>query len=127
MKQERENTMNITELTKIQQIADTYGYEAQREMLVEECSELIQAVQKLKRADTIGDAEQIDKATSNYLEELADVSIMLEQMRYMLTPGLTRVLDIYISKKIDRQIERIEQAKKKEKEQYDKWRAGVQA
>lgn len=119
--------MNATELTKVQQIAETYGYEAQREMLVEELSELIQAVQKLKRADNSGDAERIDKATSAYLEEMADVTIMLEQMRYMLTPGLTRVLDSYISKKLDRQIERIEQAKKQEKEQYDKWRAGVQA
>lgn len=119
--------MNITELTKVQQIADTYGYEAQREMLVEECSELIQAVQKLKRADNSGDAERIDKATSAYLEEMADVSIMIEQMRYMLTPRLTQELDSYITKKLDRQIERIEQAKKKEKEQYDKWRAGVQA
>jgi NTP pyrophosphatase (non-canonical NTP hydrolase) len=119
--------MNVTELTKIQQIADTYGFEQQREMIVEECSELIQAVQKLKRADNSGDAERIDKATSAYLEEMADVSIMLEQMRYMLTPRLKQELDSYISMKIDRQIERIEQAKKQEKEQYDKWRAGVQA
>ena len=119
--------MNATELLLLQKIADTYGYESQREMLVEECSELIQAVQKLKRVDNSGDAERIDKATSAYLEEMADVSIMLEQMRYMLTPRLTRELDSYISKKLDRQIERIEQAKEQEKEQYDKWRAGVQA
>lgn len=119
--------MNVTELTKVQQIADTYGYEAQREMLIEECSELIQAVQKLKRADNSGDAERIDKATSAYLEEMADVTIMLEQMRYMLTPRIARELDGYITKKLDRQIERIEQAKKQEKEQYDKWRAGVNA
>ena len=119
--------MNINELTKVQQIAETYGFEAQREMLIEECSELIQAVQKLKRADNSGDAERIDKATSAYLEEMADVSIMLEQMRYMLTPRLKQELDSYISKKLDRQIERIEQAKEKEKEQYEQWRKGVQA
>ena len=119
--------MNVTELTKVQQIGDTYGYEAQREMLVEECAELIQAVQKLKRADESGDAEKVDKATSAYLEEMADVSIMLEQMRNMLTPRLTRELDSYITMKLDRQIERIEQAKKKEKEQYEQWRRGVQA
>ena len=119
--------MNITELTKIQQIANTYGFEQQREMLVEECAELIQAVQKLKQADTIEDAEQIDKATSNYLEELADVSIMLEQMRYMLTPRLKQELDNNIAKKLDRQIERIERAKEQEKEQYEHWRKGVQA
>lgn len=119
--------MNIIELTKVQQIADTYGYEAQREMLVEECSELIQAVQKLKRADASGDAERIDKATSNYLEELADVSIMLEQMRYMLTPRLKQELDNNVAKKLDRQIERIERAKEQEKEQYEQWRNGVNA
>lgn len=122
-----EITMNITELAKILQISDTYGFEQQREMLVEECAELIQAVQKIKRADNSGDAERIDKATSAYLEEMADVSIMLEQMRYMLTPRLVRELDGYITMKLDRQIKRIEQAKEKEKEQYDKWRAGVQA
>lgn len=119
--------MNVTELTKVQQIADTYGYEAQREMLIEECAELIQAVQKLKRADDSGEAERIDKATSAYLEEMADVSIMLEQMRYLLTPRLLQELDNDIAKKIDRQIERIEKAKEQEKEQYDKWRAGVNA
>lgn len=119
--------MNVTDEAKVKKIAETYGFEKQREMLIEECSELIQAVQKLKRADNSGDAERIDKATSAYLEELADVSIMLEQMRYMLTPRLTQELDGYISKKLDRQIERIEQVKKQEKEQYDKWRAGVQA
>lgn len=119
--------MNITELTKVQQIADTYGYEKQREILVEECSELIQAVQKLKRADDSGDAERIDKAISNYLEELADVSIMLEQMRYMLTPRLTQELDNNVAKKLDRQIERIERAKEQEKKQYEQWRKGVNA
>ena len=119
--------MNATELTKVQRIADTYGYEAQREMLVEECSELIQAVQKLKRADNSGDAEKVDKATSAYLEEMADVSIMLEQMRYMLTPRLKQELDSYITKKLDRQIERIDQAKEQEKEQYEQWRKVVQA
>lgn len=119
--------MNAIELFLLQQIADTYGYEAQREILVEECSELIQAVQKLKRVENSGDAEQIDKATSNYLEELADVSIMLEQMRYMLTPRLKQELDNNVAKKLDRQIERIERAKEQEKEQYEHWRKGVQA
>lgn len=119
--------MNINELTKVQQIADTYGYEAQREMLVEECAELIQAVQKLKRADNSGDAEKVDKATSAYLEEMADVSIMLEQMRYMLTPRLKQELDNYIAKKLDRQLERIAKQREQEKDRYDKWRAGVQA
>lgn len=119
--------MNATELTKVQKIADTYGYEAQREMLVEECAELIQAVQKLKRADNSGSAERIGAATESYIEELADVYIMVAQMRNLLTPRLEQDFKGCVTAKLDRQIHRIEQARQQEKEEYDRWRAGVQA
>ena len=52
----------------------TYGMDAQLGMAQEECAELIVAINKLKR----------DKCTANHInfcEEVADVEIMLEQMR----------------------------------------------
>ena len=36
---------------KIEIIMETYSFEQQREIFVEECAEAIQAVQKLKRSD----------------------------------------------------------------------------
>jgi len=62
-------------------IADTYGYPAQSGQLIEECAELIQAISKYKRAKT---AEEQHVAFSHYLEEIADVEIMLDQIKYLL-------------------------------------------
>lgn len=51
-----------------------YGVINQIEMMIEECSELIQAIQKAKRSNTIENNNHI-------CEEIADVEIMIEQMR----------------------------------------------
>lgn len=119
--------MNITNMAKIKQIADHYGYNSQREMLIEECSELIQAVQKLKRAEATDDAESIEKATDSYLEELADVAIMVEQMHRLMSLEQVGKFNDNLTSKLDRQIDRIEKAKQQEKEDYYKWREGVTA
>lgn len=73
-------------------IADHYGVEHQKQKLVEELAELIQAVCK-------GEKEQI-------MEEMADVAIMLEQTQYLLGITPDTVEDIE-RKKIMRQIARI--------------------
>ncbi|MCK9463121.1 MAG: hypothetical protein M0R80_26155 [Proteobacteria bacterium] len=52
---------------------DRWGIESQMDMLQEECAELIVAVNKVKRRK--GDA------IPNFLEEIADVEIMIAQMR----------------------------------------------
>ncbi len=57
-----------------------WGNSSQIEMLIEECSEVIQATQKLKRAFYSKDSDRIKKAEEHICEELADLSIMLEQM-----------------------------------------------
>ena len=49
-----------------------WGAYAQIDMVIEECSELIQAFQKAKRGKNNLD---------NIFEEIADVEIMIEQMR----------------------------------------------
>lgn len=59
------------------------GYEAQSNQLVEECAELIQAVNKYRRARAADkDREQV--ALDNLVEEIADVEIMLEQVKDLL-------------------------------------------
>lgn len=114
--------MNTTDAIKCTKILNTYGPDKQREMLIEECSELIQAVQKLKRATETADTEKEYKAIQNFIEEMCDVRIMLAQMYISLTPALKKDYDDMIGKKLDRQIERIEG----EKAEYDKWRANIQ-
>jgi hypothetical protein len=50
-----------------------WGIEAQLDMLVEECGELIVAIQKFRRG----------RGATNLLEESADVQIMLNQVPFM--------------------------------------------
>lgn len=70
------------------EIAKHYGYEAQSNQLVEECAELIQAVNKYRRVETgLGQPVAEDKkavAYNNLVEEIADVELMLEQIKYLL-------------------------------------------
>ena len=69
-----------------------YGVMSQVEMAIEECSELIQAIQKTKRSNTI--------INNNHVcEELADVEIMIEQLRGIYDPVL---IDRYKAEKIER-------------------------
>ena len=79
--------MNITQ--ELYKIAEHYGYEEQSSQLTEECAELIQAVSKYRRANvdvpytkTQASAQRV--ALDNLVEEIADVEIMLEQIRYLL-------------------------------------------
>jgi len=55
---------------------EKWGADSQIELFIEECSEAIHAVQKCKRH---GFADQ--KRYDNLIQELADLEIMLEQMR----------------------------------------------
>ena len=69
---------------------DTYGTEAQMMQCIEEMAELIQAINKYFRASTqFKWAEAYDSVD----EEIADVQIMLEQMRI-----------VFVDKSGDRQI-----------------------
>lgn len=56
----------------------TWGHEPQTRMMIEEMSELTKALCKLYRAKTEADAEPI---IENIREEMADVQIMLDQMK----------------------------------------------
>ena len=80
-------------------IARHYGYEAQREQFVEECSEAILAVQKLKRHGSRDNFEALE-------EEVADVLIMATQMRLLMS---TSTIDRIVQQKLQRQIQRIKE------------------
>lgn len=71
----------------LKRIAEHYGYEAQSNQLVEECAELIQAVSKYRRASALRRGYSVERhqiAYDNLIEEIADVEIMLEQVKYLL-------------------------------------------
>lgn len=93
----------------------TYGREAQTDMCIEECSELIKALLKLRRLPL---EERIAakgmKALENIQEEIADVQIMLWQIDLMYGYGY---VEDQIDKKINRLKERVEaDGKPKEEE-----------
>ena len=99
--------------TAFEQIARYYGVSSQLDMLVEECSELITAVQKVKR----GQAYAFD----NFVEELADVSIMTQQMLCYMSEEQRKQYNECIDYKLKRQLDRIN----KEKFDYFAWRKGI--
>ena len=86
--------------------AEHYGYEAQSNQLVEECAELIQAVSKYRRAAAKGEDEKLI-ALGNLIEEIADVEIMLEQIKHLLKIPEEDLL-AYKQFKVNRTKERIE-------------------
>lgn len=58
-----------------------FGADAQMDMLMEECAELIQAVNKYNRAKSL---EQIQQRYNNLSEEIADVEIMIAKAKMIL-------------------------------------------
>ena len=61
----------------------TYGASKQMDMCIEEMSELTKAICKIKRELSSGDGFTKVETLNNLYEEIADVEIMLEQMRIM--------------------------------------------
>ncbi|MCM1271625.1 MAG: hypothetical protein NC247_13555 [Ruminococcus flavefaciens] len=84
---------NEKRLEKLEAILEHYGFDAQREKLVEECEELIEAAQ--------------GEDYNNFIEELADVSIMILQMVMSLDKDQQEQYDITIDLKLSRTIQRI--------------------
>lgn len=87
------------------EISEFYGYDAQSRQLIEEMAELTQAINKAWRMGNDFDNLLVQKR--NIKEEIADVYIMLEQMKYLLNIYEDDIETI-INRKILRQLERIE-------------------
>lgn len=83
---------------------DTYGIEEQLLQTVEECAELIQAINKWRRAQN---RESIKDAVDHLAEEAADVIIMIEQIKIMV--GEPKV-NWWIEFKLQRLAERLEES-----------------
>lgn len=106
--------MNFEDIKKI---ADTYGYDSQSRMLIEEMAELTKAINKAWRvfnyckADTVEDlkvgAMAMQESIRNLIEEIADVEIMLEQIKYLL--DCVYAVEEVKEQKIARQLERIKE------------------
>lgn len=98
---------------KVEEIAKHYGYDAQSRQLIEEMTELTQAINKFwrKRAgkDLVPESTQELLSMPEYHQissEMADVYIMLEQIRYLLRIDGTE-LQQDMDYKINRTIKRM--------------------
>lgn len=98
---------------RISEIVMRYGYDAQSRQCIEEMAELTQAINKFWRKDlkcgySAIEENGLDKESEAYInliEEIADVEIMLEQMKEMLYCR-DKVSEIR-EEKLERQIGRI--------------------
>lgn len=85
---------------KLKKIADHYGLQAQKGMLIEEMAELMQAVNRFDRNPT-------EKNLDAIAEEIADVEIMIAQAKYLYTIPQEKIDEI-TDYKIQRTLERME-------------------
>ena len=84
----------------IKRISDHFGYESQSRQLIEEMAELTQAINHLWRYDN-----DLKRRNAVY-EELADVEIMIEQIKHLLS--CHEEVEAFKSYKVRRQLDRIE-------------------
>lgn len=80
-------------------IVNTYGTKLQQDIAIEEMAELQKAILKHRRNPT-------EETRKNIIDELADVEIMLEQLKIIYS--CSKDVKERIDYKIDRQIKRIE-------------------
>lgn len=85
-------------------IADRYGLACQLDQTVEEAAELIQAINKYKRATLSGNKEKWAKCRENMIEETADLQVMIFQLQYLLDFDIEEIA----MSKVARQLKRIE-------------------
>ena len=85
---------------KLKKIADYYGLQAQKGMLIEEMAEMMQAVNKFDR-------NPIEKNLDAIAEEIADVEIMIAQAKYLYAIPQQKIDEI-TDCKIQRTLERME-------------------
>ena len=90
---------------KCLEIARYYGFDAQTNQLIEECAELIQAINKYKRkylrGQPVRESSDGKAPREMIVEEIADVEVMLCQIKQMF--GIT---ELEIEDVAERKIER---------------------
>ena len=96
----------------IKKIAENNGFDEASRQLMEEVGELIVALNKYYRNEKenlkaeVVDWEKVADLEINIAEEIADVTIMLFQIKYLLQISETDIEQI-IEQKLNRQLERI--------------------
>lgn len=86
----------------IKRIADRYGYKHQRKKLIEEMAELTVEICHLDERGNYNDY----KHRQGIYEEIADVEVVLEQIKYLL--NCEDEVEAMKTYKVRRQLERIE-------------------
>ena len=95
----------------LKRIAHHYGYEAQSRQIVEEMGELTVAINKHWRGCLacgklrLEDSNLHSREMDAMLEEIADVEIMIEQMKILL--NCEEEVELYKEIKVKRQLERM--------------------
>lgn len=85
-------------------IAEHYGYESQSRQLIEEMAELTVAINKWWRLGN--DMVNLPIKRKNVIEELSDVEVVLEQVKYLLCCELE--VEKVKREKVERQLKRME-------------------
>ena len=75
-----------------EKVIEKYGVEHQSRQAMEECAELIQAINKILRYPT-------PAARAHLIEEIADVEIMIEQLKEIYDITYDDFLELYNYKK----------------------------
>ena len=88
---------------RLKRIADHYGLNDQADKLVEEMAELMVAITHLKKRH-----ENAADYMDNFVEELADVRIVVEQLIYLLGDDYRSDFDREIESKIKRTLARMQ-------------------
>ena len=89
--------MNREELTQMNlQNANFYGADRQLNQLIEECGELIQVVNKWKRFYFFNEVAW--NPVHSVMEEIADVEVMLEQIKHLLNLPEQTINEIKVAK-----------------------------
>lgn len=93
---------------RIKLLADHYGFEWQCDKLVEEMAELMVAITHMKKKD-----ENCADHFANFIEELGDVKILIAEVEHLLNTPQKINLAESVSYKLNRELERIENANKR--------------
>ena len=93
--------LNEENKERCRKIIAHYGYRPQLGMVIEECSELIQATAKVLRKGT-----SATPFPENFKEELADVMAMCEQARQMANVSESEI-NIRVQEKLDKVLDHI--------------------
>lgn len=103
MSETQENYLTEIQIKQLK-IINHYGVDRQYNQLIEECSELIQAICKYKRDDLLQSDNDI-VTTANIIEEIADVENLIEQLKFkdgFIKTGAERIKEYKVNREIDR-------------------------